>query len=88
MMAKVIDLDAVCGEGTEDAKPELVELLRNAHPTEPRIGAERIQPRTRKGNGPYWVREQWRQCDCPDCDKVAHWMMVAGGPNRADVERA
>ena len=67
---------------------ELVDLLRNAPPQEPRIGVERIRPRTRKGRGPYWVREQWRQCDCPDCDKVGHWMMVAGGPNREDVERA
>ena len=26
----------------------------------------------------YWVREEYRECDCPDCEKEGHWIWLQG----------
>ena len=28
--------------------------------------------------GQYWLVEEWRPCDCPECEVDAHWMSRAG----------
>ena len=78
------DVDAMLPTRTP---AELVEQLRHARRPNPAHGDERIRSYAREGRGPYWVREQYRECNCPDCDKDAHWMMVSGSPNREDLER-
>ena len=36
---------------------------------------------------PIWYVQQYRECDCPDCDKDGHWMTDSSYLNQAEAER-
>ena len=66
-----------------DEKPRKYDVRVVAHPPEPNVPLGSLQ-RT----GPYYIVEQWRSCDCPDCEKDGHWMSFMGTSNKADAEAA
>lgn len=50
---------------------------------------ERRVRETQSGNGkPYYVVEEWRHCDCPDCAVDYHWMQRGGYTDKAQAEAA
>ena len=43
--------------------------------------------RKAKEDPEYWVLEEYRECDCPDCEKEGHWMQIAGTPKKEELEK-
>ena len=62
-------------------------------PDPKRVGAIlRIHPRGQitidevDGPGVYCTAEVWMACNCPVCEHDGHWMQVAGGAGRTEIE--
>ena len=50
----------------------------------PDLHEQRI--RKAKKDPEYWILEEYRECDCPDCEKDGHWIWLKVTPKKEELD--